>query len=279
MAKRMVIIMEIIQEITTVELYSHIIRFSAGEYELHWHENYEICQVLKNSCRIFVDGRYIEASEGDIVTISERAVHRFIVDNDDTYVRVTQFPFKILLSVDNEIKPLKIHISADEIEKKPILKQRLNLIFDIMEQEGAVKIAKNNLFLQSLITSYYFLLMYNFCAEDCEKYNKKERKEFYKIITYVNEHFSEELNVTRLAEKLYISRGRLATIFTKYAGMSLTEYINSLRIKKVNQLLSDEYAITEAAFESGFQSIRTFNNAYKAHMGITPTEYVKNMLT
>ena len=37
-------------------------------------------------------------------------------------------------------------------------------------------------------------------------------------------------------------------------------------------------SITEAALESGFQSVRTFNNSYKEYMGMTPTEYIKKTL-
>ena len=57
--------------------------------------------------------------------------------------------------------------------------------------------------------------------------------------------------------------------------MSLNEYINSIRIKNANELLSNGVSVAEAALESGFQSIRTFNNTYKDFMGIKPTEFLK----
>ena len=34
--------------------------------------------------------------------------------------------------------------------------------------------------------------------------------------------------------------------------------------------------VTDAALESGFQCIRTFNSTYKRLTGITPSEYLQN---
>ena len=66
-------------------------------------------------------------------------------------------------------------------------------------------------------------------------------------------------------------------MFRKYAGTDLNEYINSLRIKQVNQMLLQGCRITEAATESGFQSIRTFNNLYRLQTGMTPSEYLRSI--
>ena len=83
----------------------------------------------------------------------------------------------------------------------------------------------------------------------------------------------EDININSLSNKLFLPRGRLSAIFTKYSGTSLNEYMNSLRIQNANILLKQGYTITEAAMESGFQSIRTFNNVYKKITGITPSDY------
>ena len=70
----------------------------------------------------------------------------------------------------------------------------------------------------------------------------------------------------------------MSKIFLKYSGISINEHISMLRIKCANQLLVGGQSIIEAALESGFQSVRTFNNTYKKYMGMTPTEYIKKML-
>ena len=85
----------------------------------------------------------------------------------------------------------------------------------------------------------------------------------------------ENVNVTSLAKQLFMSRERLSQIFLKYSDMKVNDYIDSLRIDNVNRLFKDGLSITEAAFESGFQCIRTFNSTYKKIMGITPSQYIQ----
>lgn len=267
--------MEIKQEISKFEIVCHTKKFNKRVHSVHWHDRYEFCQVLTKGLRIIVEGKEIRASVGDIIAIGERAVHQFIIDNDVTFIRIVQLPMKLLLNLKSTVKPLKTHIKAEEIAAVPDLESRLNAIFDIMECEERGGFAPNDPFLQSVASSVYFLLERYFS----ESYNifseERDRQDFYKVVEYVNAHFKEDITVETISKSLYLTRGRLAAIFRKYAGEGVGEYINKLRIKNANYLLSQGVSITDAAFNSGFQSIRTFNSVYKVVMQMTPSEYIK----
>lgn len=267
--------MEITQEISRFEIICHTRKFDKRIHKLHWHDRYEICQVLTNDLRVMVEGEEICASVGDIVAIGERVVHQFIIENDDTFIRIVQLPMKLLLNFKSMVKPLKTHIRAAEIGAVPDLKGRLNAIFDIMECEKKGGFAPNDPFLQSVASSAYFLLERYFSESLSSFAGERNRQDFYKITEYVNAHFKEDITVDTIAKNLYLSRGRLAEVFKKYAGEVIGKYINRLRIKNANYLLSQGLSITEAALDSGFQSIRTFNSVYKEIMQMTPSEYTK----
>lgn len=270
--------MEIIQEKEKSEICSHVKNYSLSLSSLHYHKRYEICQVIDKPCRFLIDGVYIEADAGDIITIDEQLVHRFLIDSNDTHIRIIQFPTRILLNTGISIKPLKMHITQSEIRNVENLEKTLNNLFNAMDQEGIANLANDNPFLQAMCISVYFLLMRNFAGENHFNSTQKDRKEFFEIIDYVNKHFTENIDVTSIASTLYISRGRLASLFLKFSGTGLNDYINSLRIKTANNLIISGHTITEAALGSGFQTIRTFNNAYKSIMGITPSEFIKRNL-
>ena len=146
---------------------------------------------------------------------------------------------------------------------------------EMMEKEKNEKTPIADSFLQSLATSVYFLLERHFSEEEAQFIPERDRQEFYGIIKFINERFKEDITVESIAKALFLSRGRLSSIFKKYSGAGVSEYINRLRIKNANSLLSEGKSITDAAFESGFQSIRTFNNVYKSIMDLTPSEYLK----
>ncbi|MBE5819208.1 MAG: hypothetical protein E7312_09200, partial [Clostridiales bacterium] len=123
--------MEIKQEISGFEIVCRTKKFDKRVHILHWHDRYEFCQVLTNDLRIIIEGKEICASTGDMIAIGERVVHQFIIDNDDTFIRIVQLPIKLLLNFKSMVKPLKTHMKAAEIEAVPDLKSGLNAIFDI----------------------------------------------------------------------------------------------------------------------------------------------------
>ena len=77
-----------------------------------------------------------------------------------------------------------------------------------------------------------------------------------------------------IAEKLGYNYHYLSKKFNKTFSMSFTEYLNSYRLEQALTLLTEtDFNITEIAIESGFQSIRSFNEIFKQHTGTTPAKY------
>ena len=61
--------------------------------------------------------------------------------------------------------------------------------------------------------------------------------------------------------------------------MKFCEFLNICRFNKACELLSKrcDLTITQAALESGFGSIRSFNRVFKAIYGQTPHQYRKGL--
>lgn len=86
------------------------------------------------------------------------------------------------------------------------------------------------------------------------------------ILLYVHEHYLEPLTLQGMAKKIGYSPDYLARVFKKKLNSDFKTYINVLRFRKVNELLSDatlHYSVQEAAEKSGFGSMATFYRARK----------------
>lgn len=268
-------IMEIIHESHGVVICCHTLTFDAPGQQFHWHENYEICRVKDKPCRFLIDGKMIEAGVGDIVCFREHSVHRFLIDSDDTNILIVQFPLSVLLSASVSLSPLKDHIPQSEIDSIPGLGENLNALFDIMENEDDLYTGQENVFLSTVTASLYFLLMRHFADGNKNSSTKKDRFDFFCVVDYLNAHYTEEINMQSVANALHMSRGQIGLLFSKYAGIGMGDYLNSLRVKRVNELISRGHSITEAAYDSGFRTIRTFNNVYKKMTGETPSDRIR----
>lgn len=266
--------MQFIQENQTNEMIARTGLARRGQSRFKWHKNCEIAMPLDNPCSFWVAGETIHAKKGDIVFINSRSVHSFIIDQDETPIALIIFDIKTIINPSVKFTPLKKHITAEEIDAISGLREKINTLYEYASEERSAEKTADNPQMQAYIAAFYLLLMRHFPADD-ETPEQKQLTEFYRMIDYINSHFNEKINIKIIAQSLYMSREKASLLFLKYSNMKLSEYIDKLRITNVNKLLSEGCNITDAALESGFQSIRTFNNTYKNVMGINPSEYIK----
>ncbi|MFI5160581.1 MAG: ABC transporter permease [Sphingobacteriales bacterium] len=94
-------------------------------------------------------------------------------------------------------------------------------------------------------------------------------------------HQDPELSLTSLAEKLDLTTHELSRIINSVFKKSLNDFINEYRVRDVAAKMPDpaydHLTLLGIAYESGFNSQRTFNRAFKEMTGKTPAEY-KNSL-
>ena len=87
----------------------------------------------------------------------------------------------------------------------------------------------------------------------------------------------DEINLEKLALKLGVTRHQLSQVLNEHAGLNFFEYINQRRIEEAKTLLlttsKKELNIIEIAYKVGYSNKVTFNNTFKKHTGMTPSEF------
>jgi two-component system, response regulator YesN len=90
----------------------------------------------------------------------------------------------------------------------------------------------------------------------------------------VADYSDPNLNQQIIASKMGMSPAYLGRIFKESEGVSISGYLNHLRLEKAKELLSKDRVSAEAISRSvGFTSTRYFFTKFKAEYGITPTQY------
>ncbi|GGI66710.1 helix-turn-helix domain-containing protein [Enterococcus alcedinis] len=98
----------------------------------------------------------------------------------------------------------------------------------------------------------------------------------YQIIDYIGRHFKENLQLESLAKALGYDPSYLSRYISANMKTNFHQYLTSFRLSyAIELLLQTDKQIGTIAFQSGFPSIRTFNNAFKKIYNMTPTEYKK----
>lgn len=98
--------------------------------------------------------------------------------------------------------------------------------------------------------------------------------DIYRVIGFVEHHFTEDLCKEDLARIGMCSVRNLSRKFKECTGETVLEYIHRLRIDKARKmLLETDDKITEIATSVGFNDISFFNKTFKRRMNLTPREY------
>ena len=264
--------MEIIYEVSRAEMSFYEGIWHRGTTPFHWHEKIEIVLPTEHPIRALIDGVWYEAKKGDIIVIGEEKIHAFRMEEENVPFLLGQFPYRILLGGGNEPGALRPLITAEEIAAIPGLSDSIKALLDVLIAERRVESGDKHPVMQSVAVALYYLLLRHFPAPCEGKAEKKEKGEFYRIVSYVDEHFTENITVGSIARTQYIDRGKLSRLFLTYAGMTLNTYINTLRIDRATALIVGGTPITEAALDAGFQSVRTFHEVYRRMKGTSPRE-------
>lgn len=98
-------------------------------------------------------------------------------------------------------------------------------------------------------------------------------------ITFINEHFHEDISLIQLAEKINLSLYHFTRVFAKETGFTPHQYLISTRISAAKYMLkSSETSIKDIAFSTGFNSESSFCSTFKKWEKITPSQYRSNIL-
>lgn len=96
-----------------------------------------------------------------------------------------------------------------------------------------------------------------------------------RVIDEIRDHLGEPLSLQRLARVSAFSPFHFHRVFTSITGETLFEFIQRLRIEKAALALTHhrDQSVLEVALDHGFSSAATFARAFKAHFGMSATQW------
>lgn len=96
------------------------------------------------------------------------------------------------------------------------------------------------------------------------------------ILIYINDNFKNNITLSSVSGELGYNPSYLSRIFKQSIGVGFNSYVTMLRLRNAAILLEKGESIEICAFDSGFNSMRTFYRAFTNEFGCTPKHYKKN---
>lgn len=102
------------------------------------------------------------------------------------------------------------------------------------------------------------------------------KAETQKAMEYINSHYNKRIALSAIAENVNLSASYLCRLFKSEIGMSITGYLNQVRMEKAGFLLRTSNVnvyMKEISAAVGIEDQLYFSRIFKKYYGMSPSEY------
>lgn len=243
-------------------------------YLAHWHNDAEINYVKEGTIFIGVNNEKYSLSKGDMAIFNSGDIHYFETKELTSKVITLVFNTEFIGLSSNW--PPKGRFTSPFVSKRIIESSELVNIEKLLDKILKEYTTRNDyyeLFIKSSLSEICGLLLRNLDTES-QKHNNNFSKVriMQKVFSYIEDNYQTDISLRSIANHFNIDPYNLSKNFNLITGINLKTYINTLRLLKAeDMILNTSKDITDIALDSGFNSIRSFNRAFKQIKGYPPS--------
>lgn len=245
-----------------------------GYMESHKHDYFEIDLILSGHCTMVVEDKHYHLGPEDVISVDPHTAHE--LRGKDCVLICVQFeqsPFVQLLP-----DPKHPHFFCNSSV------QGNNAAFDTIRTLIA-RLVKNNADKQqgyelrncSYIYDFMDVMYNNFRVQRSRAQDVQEHRysvRIAQISRLIQEHHTENLSLSQLAEMVHLSAPYLSKFFDQQFGMTFLAYLTQVRLNHaVNLLLTGDKIIEDVSAASGFPNSHALVQAFKKEYGVLPSIY------
>lgn len=249
---------------------------------MHWHDCLELDYIVAGKGTYTISNVQYDMEPGQIFVINNHELHRTMSD-DLELICVIFEPGLIWNNAQIDYEYLQLFFDRNVnfqnmIGSENPLALTIRYLIEEIDQEVQKKEEGYQLMVKSSLMRILALLNRHFKlgGQIGKEYNERQRKfdRIREVINYINEHFTENLELESLAALVFMNPFYFSGFFKKAMKMTLTEYIISLRINHATVLLREsKQSITEISLQSGFPTPAYFSRAFRKALGLSPLQY------
>lgn len=96
-------------------------------------------------------------------------------------------------------------------------------------------------------------------------------------LNIISTSYQNDLSINKIAQKLNVSNSFLSNKFKIQMGCTFVDYLNRYRINHAIKLLREgKMLISEVASAVGFGQYKNFNKAFRKHIGMSTSDFLKS---
>jgi len=257
----------------------HKVRTSLDDmHRMHSHIFNELYFLNSGKRRYFINNSIYDVVPGNLVIIPKGVLHKTTsIDYNAGFDRHGVY------FDDAIIEKLKLHLDEKVINSffkseclilPEAISKNIRRQFELMTSEKEINDTYSKSFIENSLLNILLLAMRHGTKKALKQ--GEDFGQMQKAITYINEHYTEDITLKNVARILLMEETYFSKKFKQLTGLGFKEFLIQTRIKKSEELLAvTQLEIGEIAEKCGFSSSNYFGDAFKKINGISPRQYRK----
>lgn len=241
---------------------------------LHWHRQSEIVRVLSGKLKMYLDGKKIIVSPGEILFINQEIIHGFFpmdcvyeivnFDADEILMRTSLCKGTLQIFTNSHVRVLPFH---------PTENAAIHHLADQLFTFASTESEEHDL----LILGALFELLGTIYAKRHYTENAKSSssaKLFKPLLEYIEKSYMNTITLKDMAQVSGMSTSHFSLLFHDFFRQTPIDYLNSYRVERACLfLINTDIPVTEVAYRCGFNDSAYFVKVFKKYKSITPKKY------
>ena len=246
-------------------------------YEAHNHSAVEILLTLEGTVTYTVDDTVYQVRKGEVLIIPPDMPHSLSMEEGSSRYLFLFEPDAIMTMRD--IKSIAMYFNKpfhlrDGSEAHVRIRELLLRARDAYEKREMMW----NTVCYSCILRIYATLGQQYISgirpRTDDGMRNMDSEVITAVMTYINNHYREELSLEDVAQFAGFSRYYFSRSFKRQTGYSFKDYLCQKRLQvAMDLLIRTNRSMRDVAIDSGFGSVATFNRVFREKKGCTPTQY------
>lgn len=259
---------------------NHSISEENGQTAFMTKDYYEVGYIISGGQKVITSTKTYDATAGMVGITHPYIYHKMVTESKEAYESIlirftTTFAEPLIQTVGRTV--------VEKLETQTIFsfskasQEKICRMFLEMEEEYQKELPYRELILQGML----FRLLFTIYEENESVSNVVTNSipltpPIMDAVAYIERNFMNNPSLEEAAKAVGFSAAYFSRVFSAQMGRSYTEYLDSIKIKRAQILLTQtKKTIMEIAEETGYCHGNYLNSQFKKKVGMTPGEYRK----
>jgi AraC-like DNA-binding protein/mannose-6-phosphate isomerase-like protein (cupin superfamily) len=251
----------------------------------HWHAQVEVNYVVRGTVKYRINGHEMRLSAGQMCLFWGGQPHQMDESSEDSLYAGAHLPlvhfFRLRLPVTISSRLMNgetlLTSATDAADNDNFLRwSRYMTSGDPAKVQHAVD--ELLLRIERIQFEPYSMASASPVIDDPEQLYPNSSRSVARMCDFIAANFLQEIDSVDIARAADLHPKYAMNLFKRTTGMTLSKYVNLLRLSRAQAMLMDDHAnVLQVAMDSGFGSISAFNKSFRHIAGMSPSAFRRDM--